>query len=78
MAVGFSLGANILVKYLSEEMDNTPLFAAVSVANPFDFVMSADVYKIFLEFSLRIRCLQRGWCIRSCIIKYMCQSWLII
>jgi len=38
MAVGFSLGANILVKYLGEEEESTPFVAACSVANPFDFV----------------------------------------
>ncbi|CAO3596510.1 unnamed protein product [Absidia cylindrospora] len=42
IAIGFSLGANILVKYLGEEGDRTPLTAAISVANPFDFVRSMD------------------------------------
>nr|CAG8436650.1 9338_t:CDS:2 [Entrophospora candida] len=38
MAVGFSLGANLLVKYLGEEGDKTPLIGAASVANPFDLL----------------------------------------
>ncbi|CAO3576928.1 unnamed protein product [Absidia cylindrospora] len=38
VGIGFSLGSNILVKYLGEEKENTPLKAAISVANPFDFV----------------------------------------
>ncbi|OBZ89130.1 hypothetical protein A0J61_02831 [Choanephora cucurbitarum] len=37
VGIGFSLGSNILVKYLGEERENTPFKAAVSVANPFDF-----------------------------------------
>jgi len=35
-AVGFSMGANVLVKYLGEEGALTPLRAAVSVSNPFN------------------------------------------
>ncbi|KAJ3348248.1 hypothetical protein HDU83_001435 [Entophlyctis luteolus] len=37
VGVGYSLGANILLKYAGEEAENCPLIAAVSVANPFDF-----------------------------------------
>ncbi|KAI8333037.1 Alpha/Beta hydrolase protein [Chlamydoabsidia padenii] len=48
IAIGFSLGANILVKYLGEEGDKTPLTAAISVANPFNFVRSIE----YLEGSL--------------------------
>jgi predicted alpha/beta-fold hydrolase len=33
---GFSLGANIMTKYLGEEGDKTPICAAVSVSNPID------------------------------------------
>jgi len=70
IAVGYSLGANILVKYLGEgrsllllifificfflryylcifinitEEDRTPLKAAVSVSNPFDFIGSMQI-----------------------------------
>ncbi|EQC41181.1 hypothetical protein SDRG_01157 [Saprolegnia diclina VS20] len=38
LAVGFSLGANILTKYVGEEGSNCTLLAAVSVGNPYDFV----------------------------------------
>ncbi|CAG8699259.1 19625_t:CDS:2 [Rhizophagus irregularis] len=38
LGIGFSMGANILVKYLGEEGENTPLSAAASIANPFDLV----------------------------------------
>ncbi|KAI9350295.1 Alpha/Beta hydrolase protein [Obelidium mucronatum] len=37
IGVGYSLGANILVKYVGEEGAHCPLIACVSVANPFDF-----------------------------------------
>lgn len=35
-AVGFSLGANALVKYLAEEQNSTPIEAAVAVSVPYD------------------------------------------
>ncbi|OQS03902.1 serine protease family S33 [Thraustotheca clavata] len=38
LAVGFSLGANILTKYVGEEGEHCTLLAAVSVGNPYDFV----------------------------------------
>ncbi|OQR83540.1 serine protease family S33 [Achlya hypogyna] len=38
LAVGFSLGANILTKYVGEEGAECTLLAAVSVGNPYDFV----------------------------------------
>ncbi|KAI9256846.1 Alpha/Beta hydrolase protein [Helicostylum pulchrum] len=42
VGIGFSLGSNVLVKYLGEEGDKTPFKAAISVANPFDFRSSMD------------------------------------
>lgn len=38
MGLGFSMGANVLVKYLGEEGVGTPLTAGISVGNPFDVV----------------------------------------
>ncbi|KAI9138697.1 Alpha/Beta hydrolase protein [Paraphysoderma sedebokerense] len=35
--IGFSLGSNILVKYLGEEGDNVVFDGGISVSNPFDF-----------------------------------------
>jgi predicted alpha/beta-fold hydrolase len=35
-AVGFSLGANALVKYLAEQQDRTPVESAVAVSVPYD------------------------------------------
>ncbi|CAO3577644.1 unnamed protein product [Absidia cylindrospora] len=63
VAVGFSMGANILVNYLGEEGDRTPLTAAISVANPFDFarcidnlekgIFSQKVYSVTMATSLK-------------------------
>ncbi|KAJ2091503.1 hypothetical protein GGI16_005999 [Coemansia sp. S142-1] len=36
IGVGFSLGANILTKYMGEEGNKCPFIAAISVCNPFD------------------------------------------
>ncbi|XP_042382477.1 embryogenesis-associated protein EMB8-like [Zingiber officinale] len=38
-AVGTSIGANILVKYLGEEGQNTPLAGAASICSPWDLVV---------------------------------------
>jgi predicted alpha/beta-fold hydrolase len=44
IAVGFSLGSNVLVKYLAEERGNARplLHAGISVGNPFDIVACSD------------------------------------
>ena len=39
VAVGYSLGSNILVKYLGEEGDRTPVIGAASLGNPFDLLL---------------------------------------
>ncbi|RLN67518.1 hypothetical protein BBJ28_00025308 [Nothophytophthora sp. Chile5] len=41
IGVGFSMGSNVLVKYLGEEGENAPLTGAISVGNPFDLVKVA-------------------------------------
>jgi uncharacterized protein len=41
-AAGFSLGGNVLVKYLGEEGSSTPLAAAAAVSVPFDLAAGAD------------------------------------
>eukprot|EP01117_Protostelium_nocturnum_P010642 TRINITY_DN3832_c0_g2_i2.p1 TRINITY_DN3832_c0_g2~~TRINITY_DN3832_c0_g2_i2.p1 ORF type:complete len:403 (+),score=150.56 TRINITY_DN3832_c0_g2_i2:264-1472(+) len=41
--IGFSLGSNILSKYVGEEGDKCILSGAVSISNPFKFVEAADV-----------------------------------
>ncbi|RLN86944.1 hypothetical protein BBJ28_00009804 [Nothophytophthora sp. Chile5] len=38
VGVGFSMGSNVLVKYLGEEGESAPLTGAISVGNPFDLV----------------------------------------
>ncbi|KAG7389239.1 hypothetical protein PHYPSEUDO_010797 [Phytophthora pseudosyringae] len=39
VGVGFSMGSNVLVKYLGEDGEQTPLTGAISVGNPFDLVI---------------------------------------
>lgn len=39
--IGFSLGANVVVKYLGEEEANSPFDCAASIANPFDMLYSS-------------------------------------
>ncbi|KAL1324655.1 hypothetical protein HN51_034820 [Arachis hypogaea] len=47
-AVGWSLGANILVRYLGQEGYNCPLSGAVSLCNPFNLVVAdEDFHKGF-------------------------------
>ncbi|KAM0923606.1 hypothetical protein ACQ4PT_005406 [Festuca glaucescens] len=47
-AAGWSLGANILVRYLGEETDKCSLSGAVSMCNPFDLVIAdEDFHKGF-------------------------------
>lgn len=41
-AVGWSLGANILVRYLGEESRNCALSGAVSLCNPFNLVLADE------------------------------------
>ncbi|ETW03513.1 hypothetical protein, variant [Aphanomyces invadans] len=41
VSVGFSLGSNIMVKYIGEEGAACPLTAAVSVGNPYDFMCNS-------------------------------------
>ncbi|ETW03517.1 hypothetical protein H310_04958 [Aphanomyces invadans] len=49
LAVGFSLGSNLLVKFLGEERDKCALDAAVSVGNPFD---AMEIYRHLHHSSL--------------------------
>uniref|UniRef100_M4BTS1 AB hydrolase-1 domain-containing protein n=1 Tax=Hyaloperonospora arabidopsidis (strain Emoy2) TaxID=559515 RepID=M4BTS1_HYAAE len=39
VGVGFSMGSNVLVKYLGEDGDRTPLTGAISIGNPFDLAI---------------------------------------
>jgi predicted alpha/beta-fold hydrolase len=61
-AIGFSLGANILAKYLGEEGDDTTIKAAVVLGNPWDLMKGhvilssswmGDVYSRAMATSLR-------------------------
>ncbi|KAG6616283.1 putative serine protease family S33 [Phytophthora cinnamomi] len=42
VGVGFSMGSNVLVKYLGEEGDQTPLTGAISVGNPFNLTKVSE------------------------------------
>ncbi|KAJ2082977.1 hypothetical protein H4R24_001171 [Coemansia sp. RSA 988] len=42
IGVGYSLGANLITKYVGEQGDACPLTAAVSVCNPYDLAASSD------------------------------------
>ncbi|KAG6961630.1 hypothetical protein JG688_00008970 [Phytophthora aleatoria] len=42
VGVGFSMGSNVLVKYLGEEGEQTPLTGAVSVGNPFNLIKVSE------------------------------------
>ncbi|KAK7404278.1 hypothetical protein VNO78_05042 [Psophocarpus tetragonolobus] len=44
-AVGWSLGANILVRYLAQESHNCPLSGAVSLCNPFNLVVADEDFR---------------------------------
>ncbi|CAD7705102.1 unnamed protein product [Ostreobium quekettii] len=46
LAMGWSLGANILLNYLGEEGQQSPIKAAVSLVNPFNLVISDKALKI--------------------------------
>uniref|UniRef100_A0A0D6QXW7 AB hydrolase-1 domain-containing protein n=1 Tax=Araucaria cunninghamii TaxID=56994 RepID=A0A0D6QXW7_ARACU len=47
-AIGWSLGGNILVRYLGQEAGNCPLSGAVSLCNPFNLVIAdEDFHKGF-------------------------------
>lgn len=43
--VGWSLGANILVRYLGQESVNCPLSGAVSMCNPFNLVIADEDFR---------------------------------
>ena len=42
VGIGFSLGANILAKYMGEQGEDTPLLAAIVVGTPFDLKAGSD------------------------------------
>eukprot|EP00268_Persea_americana_P027787 TRINITY_DN2705_c0_g1_i6.p1 TRINITY_DN2705_c0_g1~~TRINITY_DN2705_c0_g1_i6.p1 ORF type:complete len:420 (-),score=62.30 TRINITY_DN2705_c0_g1_i6:555-1793(-) len=44
-AIGWSLGANILVRYLGQESNASPLSGAVSLCNPFDLVLADEDFR---------------------------------
>lgn len=70
LAAGYSLGSNILVKYVAEEGAACPLAAAVSFANPFDLVASsAHLHATPLKRSVYSR--RMGASLRSFVYSHM-------
>jgi predicted alpha/beta-fold hydrolase len=45
LAAAYSMGANILTKYLAEEKENSVILGAVSISNPFDLCTLSDSAK---------------------------------
>ncbi|KAI8918215.1 Alpha/Beta hydrolase protein [Powellomyces hirtus] len=60
-AVGFSLGANILTKFVGESGEHCPFIGAISVSNPFDLLGGS-------------RALHRTWIGRNLYSKTMTQN----
>jgi len=52
LAIGFSMGANVLVKYLGEYGQQVPLVGAISVANPMD--CAASGHQLMRGFSAKV------------------------
>jgi predicted alpha/beta-fold hydrolase len=55
--LGFSLGGNVLLKWLGEQQSNAPVTAAVAVSVPFDLGVAADrmtqgISKIYQKYFL--------------------------
>jgi hypothetical protein len=71
-AVGFSLGANVLLKYLGERGDQSRVRAAAAISIPFDLGAGAD--KLAASFTGR---LYTGIFIRSLRQKYLAKRHLI-
>ncbi|XP_072958521.1 embryogenesis-associated protein EMB8 [Typha angustifolia] len=60
-AVGWSLGANILVRYLGQESHNCPLSGAVSLCNPFNLVIADEDFHVGFN-NVYDRALARALC----------------
>ncbi|KAJ2456443.1 hypothetical protein GGF42_003238 [Coemansia sp. RSA 2424] len=46
VGIGYSLGANLVTKYVGEQGTRRPLQAAVSVCNPYDLAASSDALEV--------------------------------
>eukprot|EP01126_Amoeba_proteus_P012461 TRINITY_DN1512_c0_g2_i19.p1 TRINITY_DN1512_c0_g2~~TRINITY_DN1512_c0_g2_i19.p1 ORF type:complete len:236 (+),score=37.20 TRINITY_DN1512_c0_g2_i19:661-1368(+) len=56
IGIAFSLGSNIMVKYIGEEGSSTPLNAVISISNPYDLLACSN----FLENSVYSPYLAKG------------------
>lgn len=67
LAVGFSLGANVLIKWLGEQKDDAPIMGGVAVSSPFDLGICSDtislgfnrVYEQYFMVSLKRKLKQK-------------------
>ena len=74
IGVGYSLGSNILVKYLGEEQAAVGLTAAVSVGNPFDLMeTSRHLTRSTLHKWVYNKTMLRGL---HRLAKKVCAQWL--
>ncbi|KAJ2064286.1 hypothetical protein GGI17_001171 [Coemansia sp. S146] len=46
VGIGYSLGANLVTKYVGEQGERCPLDAAISVCNPYDLAASSDALEV--------------------------------
>ncbi|KAJ2346563.1 hypothetical protein GGH91_002162 [Coemansia sp. RSA 2671] len=46
VGIGYSLGANLVTKYVGEQGEGCPLSAAISVCNPYDLAASSDALEV--------------------------------
>lgn len=84
---GFSMGANLLTKYLGEQKKETPLTGAISIGNPFDLLHCCDkmhldtftrlIYSRALTASFK-DVIQKVWCIDFFHAFYHHQMWILV
>lgn len=70
-AIGFSLGANILTKYLGEQGTLCPLRAAISISNPFDLYTGNILLRRSLIGRVYLRAL--GSSLKTLFLKHVSQ-----
>lgn len=74
VAAGYSLGANVLCRYLGEEGARTPLKAAVSLCNPFNLVREHPGQFYHLQTDNRTRRHRFASCStwRDSVLNHLC------
>jgi uncharacterized protein len=78
VAIGFSLGGNVLLKYLGERAERAPVRAAVAVSVPFDLGAGADkLERTFmgrLYTGVFIRSLRRKYRLKRHLVEEVCDT----